>query len=114
VGGALARSGQGIDTQKYDQAAQDWIRAKLRKESGAAIGKDEMVQEYNTYFPQVGDSAEKLAQKTEARRVATLGMQKSAGKAYEPYTPAPAAAGGTATPTAERRMIFRNGRFEFE
>jgi len=87
VGGALARSSQGVQTQQYDQAAQDWIRAKLRKESGAAIGKDEMVQEYNTYFPQVGDSPEKLAQKAESRRVATLGMQKSAGKAYEAYTP---------------------------
>ena len=87
VGGALARSGQGADTQKYDQAAQDWIRAKLRKESGAAIGVDEARQEYATYFPLVGDSAEKIAQKAEARRVVTLGMQKSAGKAYEPYTP---------------------------
>ena len=100
VGGAMARSGQGADTQKYDQAAQDWIRAKLRKESGAAIGKDEMAQEYATYFPQVGDSAEKLAQKAEARRVATLGMQKAAGKAYEAYTPlaAPAATAPAAQP----------------
>lgn len=94
VGGAAARAAQSPATQQYDQAAQDWIRAKLRKESGAAIGADEMKQEYATYFPQVGDSAEKIAQKAEARRVATLGMQKSAGKAYEPYVPpaAPAAA----------------------
>jgi hypothetical protein len=42
-------------------------------------------------------------------------MQKSAGKAYEAYTPlAPAPTGGPSAPTAERRMIFRNGRFEFE
>jgi len=102
IGGAMARSGQSVETQKYDQAAQDWIRAKLRKESGAAIGKDEMVQEYNTYFPQVGDSPEKLAQKAEARRVATIGMQKAAGKAYEPYTPlAPAP---TAAPAAQPMM----------
>jgi hypothetical protein len=114
VGGAMARSGQGVDTQKYDQAAQDWIRAKLRKESGAAIGKDEMAQEYATYFPQVGDSAEKLTQKAEARRVATLAMQKSAGKAYEAYTPVVTPAGGPSAPTAERKMVFRNGRFEFE
>lgn len=116
VGGALARGViQSPDTQKYDQAAQDWIRAKLRKESGAAIGKDEMAQEYATYFPQVGDSPEKLAQKAEARRVATLGMQKAAGKAYEPYTPlstSPSTA--PAAPVTERRMVFRNGRFEFE
>ena len=115
VGGAIARTGQSVETQKYDQAAQDWIRAKLRKESGAAIGKDEMVQEYNTYFPQVGDSPEKLAQKAEARRVATLGMQKAAGKAYEPYTPlATSPATAPAAPVTERRMVFRNGRFEFE
>jgi hypothetical protein len=102
VGGALARSGQGVQTQQYDQAAQDWIRAKLRKESGAAIGVDEARQEYATYFPMVGDSAEKIAQKAEARRVVTLGMQKAAGKAYEPYTPlAPAP---TAVPAAQPMM----------
>lgn len=115
LGGVAARSGQSADTQKFDQAAQDWIRAKLRKESGAAIGVDEARQEYATYFPMVGDTAEKIAQKAEARRVVTLGMQKSAGKAYEPYAPlAPAPTGGPSAPTAERRMIFRNGRFEFE
>jgi hypothetical protein len=94
VGGALARSGQSPATQQYDQAAQDWIRAKLRKESGAAIGADEMKQEYATYFPMVGDTPEKIAQKAEARRVVTLGMGKSAGRAYQPYVPpeAPAAA----------------------
>lgn len=93
VGGAIARAGQSPETQMYDQAAQDWIRAKLRKESGAVIGEDEMRQEYATYFPQVGDSDQKIAQKAEARRVATEAMRKSAGKAYTPYVPpAPPAA----------------------
>jgi hypothetical protein len=102
VGGALARSGQNVQTQQFDQAAQDWIRAKLRKESGAAIGVDEARQEYATYFPVVGDSPEKIAQKAEARRVVTEGMKKSAGKAYEPYTPlAPAP---TAVPAAQPMM----------
>jgi hypothetical protein len=99
VGGALARSGQSPATQQYDQAAQDWIRAKLRKESGAAIGVDEARQEYATYFPMVGDTPEKIQQKAEARRVVTIGMGKSAGKAYEPYRPAaPAAAPAAARP----------------
>lgn len=94
VGGALARGVvQSADTQMYDQAAQDWIRAKLRKESGAAIGADEARQEYATYFPMVGDTPEKIAQKAEARRVVTLGMKNAAGKAYTPYIPlAPAPA----------------------
>jgi hypothetical protein len=104
IGGALARGVQPAATQQYDQAAQDWIRAKLRKESGAAIGVDEMKQEFATYFPQVNDTPEKIAQKAEARRVATLGMQKSAGRAYEPYVPpAPAPAPAAARPA---RLVF--------
>lgn len=115
VGGALARSGQSPATQQYDQAAQDWIRAKLRKESGAAIGVDEMKQEYATYFPMVGDTPEKIAQKAEARRVVTLGMGKSAGRAYQPYTPpeAPAATPAPAA-TATKRMVWDGTKFVFQ
>ena len=92
VGGAMRRGVQSADVQKYDQAAQDWIRAKLRKESGAAIGKDEMAQEYATYFPMVGDSPQVIAQKAEARAVATEAMKTAAGRSYKPYV-APAASG---------------------
>jgi hypothetical protein len=99
VGGVASRASQSPDTQKYSQAAKDWIRAKLRKESGAVIGAQEERDEYETYFPVVGDTPEKIAQKAEARRVATLGMQKSAGRAYEPYVPpAPAPAPAAARP----------------
>lgn len=99
IGGALARSGQSTETQQYTQAAKDWIRAKLRKESGAVIGAQEERDEYETYFPVVGDTPERIAQKAEARRVATLGMGRSAGKAYQPYTPpAPAPMPAAARP----------------
>jgi hypothetical protein len=113
VGGALARTGQSPATQQYDQAAQDWIRAKLRKESGAAIGVDEMKQEFATYFPQVGDTPEKIEQKAEARRVVTLGMQKAAGKAYQPYVP-PAAPTPAPAATATKRMIWDGTKFVFQ
>jgi hypothetical protein len=113
VGGALARSGQSPATQQYDQAAQDWIRAKLRKESGAAIGVDEMKQEYATYFPMVGDTPEKIAQKAEARRVVTLGMGKSAGRAYQPYVP-PSPAPAQAAPSVQRTMRWNGTQFVFE
>jgi hypothetical protein len=83
----LSRVIQSPETQKYEQAAQDWVRAKLRKESGAVIGEQEARNEYATYFPMVGDTPEKIAQKAEARRVATLAMKKAAGPAYEPYVP---------------------------
>lgn len=87
VGQAMQRIVQSPDTQKYKQAADDWIRAKLRKESGAAIGKDEMDAEYRTYFPQPGDGAPVIAQKAEARRVATEAMRLNAGSQYRPYVP---------------------------
>jgi hypothetical protein len=112
VGGALARSGQSPATQQYDQAAQDWIRAKLRKESGAAIGVDEMKQEYATYFPMVGDTPEKIAQKAEARRVVTLGMGKSAGRAYQPYAPPPPEPTAPAA-TATKQMVWDGTKFVF-
>ena len=62
-------------------AALAWIRAKLRKESGAAIGIDEAEQEYKNYFPVVGDSAEVVKQKRDLRNAAMLEMKISSGKA---------------------------------
>lgn len=97
VGGVAQRGVQSEQTQQFQQAANDWIRAKLRKESGAAIGKDEMEAEFRTYFPQIGDGPAVIAQKAEARRVATEAMKTAAGKSYRPYVPtaaAPPAAGG--------------------
>lgn len=69
--------------QRYKQAADDWIRAKLRKESGAVIGADEMAAEYKTYFPQPADSPELIAQKAQARRQAEAQIMQSAGRAGE-------------------------------
>jgi hypothetical protein len=96
VGGVAQRGVQSEQTQQFQQAANDWIRAKLRKESGAAIGKDEMDAEFRTYFPQINDGPAVIAQKAEARRVATEAMKTAAGKSYRPYVPtaAPPAAGG--------------------
>lgn len=68
--------------QTYKQAAEQWIRAKLRKESGAAIGKDEMAHEFQTYFPQYGDGPALRAQKARAREQATRGMIAESAGAY--------------------------------
>ena len=83
VGGTASRSVQSAETQKFVQASQAWVRAKLRKESGAAIGKDEMAQEIATYFPQVGDKPDVIAQKAAMRLVATNNMKISAGRALK-------------------------------
>lgn len=70
---------QGVETQKYRQAQEDWVRAKLRKESGAVIGKDEMEQEIKTYFPQPGDKQETIEQKRQARLNAQQQLAITAG-----------------------------------
>lgn len=74
-------------TQRYLAAATNWIRANLRKESGAAIGADEMADEMRNYFPQKGDTPATKADKAERRRVAIQSMQQNAGNAYTPYVP---------------------------
>lgn len=105
VGGVAQRGVQSEQTQQFQQAANDWIRAKLRKESGAAIGKDEMEAEFRTYFPQINDGPAVIAQKAEARRVATEAMKTSAGKAYRPYVAPPPATGGTDVRSQADRIL---------
>jgi len=79
------------ERRQYLQAANNFIRANLRKESGAAIGAQEEENEFRTYFPVVGDSPAVLAQKAQARKLATDGMIQSAGNAFKmPELPKPA------------------------
>ena len=73
--------------QQYRQAAEQWIRAFLRKESGAAIGADEFKRDFVVYFPQPGDSPEVTAQKTEARHAAMAGIAGEAGNYFQKLSP---------------------------
>ena len=54
--------------QQLLQAQRDWVRAKLRKESGAVIGPEEMAAEIKQYFPQPGEGEKVVAQKKESRK----------------------------------------------
>ena len=81
IGGYLERGAQTKEQQQYKNAALAWIRAKLRKESGAAIGADEARQEYENYFPVVGDTAEVISQKRSLRQSAMDEMRLASGKA---------------------------------
>lgn len=69
--------------QQYLNAAQNWIRANLRKESGAVIGDQEMIDEYSTYFPTAGDSPEVIEQKRKARKETEKGMVAQSAGAYQ-------------------------------
>jgi hypothetical protein len=85
VGGYLENIGSSTQQQLYKQAQENWVRANLRKESGAVIGTDEMKDEIRTYFPQPGDRPEKIAQKQLAREVTQNAMKTAAGKSYVPF-----------------------------
>ncbi len=81
VGRYLQRGAMTPDQAQYRNAAMAWIRAKLRKESGAAIGEDEARSEYETYFPLPNDKPDVIEQKRQLRKIAEDEMRMSAGKA---------------------------------
>lgn len=69
--------------QQYRQQQEDWVRAKLRKESGAVIGDDEMEREIRVYFPQPGDGPDVIRKKATSRQIAINAMRKSGGRAVQ-------------------------------
>lgn len=71
--------------QQYRTNQENWVRANLRKESGAVIGADEMSKEIQLYFPQPNDSAENIALKKNLRKVTQDAMRVSAGAIYRPF-----------------------------
>lgn len=83
LGGGLLNPLRSTQEQKYRNASDNWIRANLRKESGAAIGKDEMEGERSRYFPVYGDSPEVIKQKAALRGQAEIGIKRSAGRAFK-------------------------------
>jgi hypothetical protein len=81
IGKLGANVSRDAERQKYRQAQEDWVRSKLRKESGAVIADEEMDREIRVYFPQLGDKQAVIDQKKDARKVALSAMFKSAGRA---------------------------------
>lgn len=76
--------GEGLKSEEekqYLNAASAWTAAKLRRESGAAIGDDEFAKEYARFFPVIGDGPDTIAQKRAQRRIAQQSMLTAAGRA---------------------------------
>jgi hypothetical protein len=87
IAGNFMMTAQG---QLYRQAAENWVRANLRRESGASIGDQEAQREVANYFPQPGEPAAVVRQKAESRRLVEQGLIRAAGSAYQPrQLPAP-------------------------
>lgn len=71
------------EQKKYLNAADNWIRANLRKESGAVIPPDEMQREYETYFPIPGDPPDLRQQKKALRKETEDGMVAQSAGSYQ-------------------------------
>lgn len=71
--------------RQIDQAKRNFITAKLRKESGAAISTEEFVTADLQYFPQPGDDAQTIENKRRLRDMVTKNMIFAAGPAWASY-----------------------------
>lgn len=69
----------------YEAAKTNWIAAKLRKESGAAIGEKEYSDADMQYFPQAGDSKKVINQKQQLRKLVEREMKAAVGKNADYY-----------------------------
>jgi hypothetical protein len=78
-----AVGGLSPERRQYLQAANNFIRANLRKESGAAIGADEWTAEFINYFPQYNDDEQTIKQKAIFRDILTKNMVNAAGKSFK-------------------------------
>jgi len=83
----LGNIGAGSLAQQYHVAAQNWVAAKLREESGAAIGPTEYIGGLVQYFPVVGDNAKAIEQKAALRESVIRGMIQSSAGAFEVVYP---------------------------
>lgn len=100
VGKMAANFARDKDRQVYRQSQEDWVRAKLRKESGAVIADEEMDREIRVYFPQIGDTQEAIERKARARQTAIEAMKQASGPALK-------SSGNPGKPT---RKVVRTGK----
>lgn len=79
--GTLTEGLKDPDVKSYLNHKLNFIRAVLRKESGAAISDQEYADENKRYFPQRGDPPEVQAQKAAARQVALNNLGRQGARA---------------------------------
>jgi hypothetical protein len=101
--------------QSYEAAKRNWMAAILRKESGAAISKDEYEQADKQYFPQWGDAKSVQAQKAKLRQQVERDMRRAAGQISETLpdpsagtAPAPAAGTNAPAPTSGQLPRYKS------
>lgn len=86
------------ERQQAEQAGQEFLASILRKDTGAAITREETDLYGKMYLPQPGDSDQSLKQKSRARDIALQAIRASMGNAAAaiPTIAPPAGAGAAA------------------
>lgn len=90
ITGRAATAAAKPEQQQVDQAQRDFINAVLRRESGAAIAREEFDNARMQYFAQPGDSEQVLAQKARNRALAIEGMLAEVPEERRTVPPPPA------------------------
>jgi hypothetical protein len=84
----IYRAQMSEDDRRFARAVQDWLRAKLRRESGAVIGIDEAAEEVEAFFnvlsPGAPSSSDDVYETFRNSRITALeGMLGEAGPAWQ-------------------------------
>lgn len=104
------------DFQKANQAAQEFLAAILRKDTGAAITAQEFDIYGKVYLPQPGDSKAVIDQKRQARRVALDAIRKGLGPVGEGATTQDEIRRKSGRPfeyEGRRGIMFEDGSYEW-
>lgn len=102
--------------QKANQAAQEFLAAVLRKDTGAAITAQEFDIYGKVYLPQPGDSEAVIRQKRQARRVALDAIRKGLGPFGDSATTQGDLKRKNARPfeyEGRRGIMFEDGSYEW-
>jgi hypothetical protein len=115
VGGMAAPYTMTPEQQAYRAEQEEWVRAKLRRESGAAIPNDEMEREIVANFPQPGEGPEQVRRKAQIRAQVAEGFKTMAGRAHTAEA-APVTYGqGSAAPVTKtvggKTYVQQNGQW---
>lgn len=109
----MANSLVSSDRQKAEQSGSEFLNALLRKDSGAALTREEQDIYGKTYLPQSGDSQEVIQQKANARTRALQGIRGGLGNVASITSPvnqgASAGRGGPAVGAVMQGHVFLGG-----
>ena len=105
IAGGMFNAVTPADAQQFKQAQNQWTEAYLRFKTGAGTNAHEVEENRKTYFPQLGDKPEAIAQKARMRQQAESDIAMATGRAVAPaLTQANPVANAPAIPSANPQV----------